>query len=555
MSTPIHRRRSKGMRPVAEALETRQLLTKVIRGVDIDGDTWVLKLIGPGDFRVTTQNDVPLNQPSLIEDITIAGGRTVETRLEGRVKRGEQGNGKVFFQNIFALNNPPVPDVNGIIRIDTNGRGLAAIDIPRFWMADTSGGTFTPSTGQPQSTIDVVGGVTSLRFGGVDTTAFAPPTTRGATYAINLGLPQYAGTSIIVDEVISRNRPAATTGGQPLLDTVAFNVQGRLNLFQANAVRGDQTEPTGPYRGPNTGGTTVSSGTDPAGTTGQIGFVRIGGEATNLTVDVSGPAGSPDFALISDFYIGGETNKVSVSAPGGMRNVKFGRGMDTVEISTRQIRHLVANRGANGSTVISNGPIGLASFGGDVIESRILSGFYDRSTSANQSIDVGGGGQITATVAGNIINSFFSASAVPLDDDGIVNINDPTGFLQERGIIKGKYEGTIDNSLILPDTPDQAFFAMSRNVARGPVVPPNAPEAPFDSPARLHRGQIALTKRPGLLGKFAVPSIGEPFVSTGRSNVTRLRSQGQGKVLAPHVTPRTTPAVPKGPAGRIAERI
>lgn len=541
MSTPSQRRRSAALRPVPETLEGRVVLSKTIHGVDIDGDRWTLKLLGPGDFRVTTQNDTPLNQPSLIKDITLAGGTTVESRLEGSVKKGPNGDGKVFFQNLISLNNPQVPDINGVIRIDGNGRGLNAIDMPRFWLGDTSNGTFTPATGSPQAQINVATGVTALRFGGVDTTAFTAPTTRGAAYEINLGLPQVAGTSIIVDQIISQNRPATTTGGSPNLDTVAINVQGRLNLFQANAVRGDATEATGPYAGPNTGGTTISDTPDAAGTTGQIGFVRIGGEATNLTVAVTGPTGTPDNARISDFYIGGETNKVVVTVPGGMRNVKFGRGMDSVAITTRNISHLVANRGAVGSQVVSNGPITLANFGGSVVNSRILSGYFD-STTTGQTFDVGGGGQMTVTVGGDIKDSVFASSAVPLDADGIISFDAATSILYEKGFLKAKHEGAIDNSNLFDFAPNKAFFAKSLQVSQGPTQPPNVVEPPYATPSKLHRGQIGLTKRGGLLGTYSVSNLSTPLIRKKEVKVPRA-----AKVSAQHVVTAST-AVPQGPA-------
>src|SRR5262249_12471754 len=48
---------ARGYQPVADALETRQLLSGVVGGTDIDGDTWVLHLIGPGAISVVKQND------------------------------------------------------------------------------------------------------------------------------------------------------------------------------------------------------------------------------------------------------------------------------------------------------------------------------------------------------------------------------------------------------------------------------------------------------------------------------------------------------------------
>lgn len=505
MGTPIKPRRTRAIQPVTESLEDRQLLSRVVRGVDPDGDRWKLAMHGPGEFRVTTQNDVPTMSGGLIKTITVVGGRTLQSRLVGTIHKGPSGDGKVFFQNLMSLNNPPVPDVNGIIRTNLSGRGLAAIDIPGFYLGDTSKGTYQPETGQPTGQISVPTGVTSLRFGGVDTRAFAQPATRALTFNVNLGLPQYLGTSIITDTVTSSNR-TSTDGTTALNDTVNFNIQGRLNVFQANNIYGDTTAPTDRYQGDNTGGTTISDGPDVNGTTGQIGNLQITGNATNLTVEVpfvtpSGATISPQYALISNFYIGGETNKVAVTAPGGMKNVAFGKGMDTVSIHTATIYHLVANRGAIGSTVIANGPITLVNIGGDVLNTEVLSGYFPSGTPTNPTIDVGAGGRMTVTVAGDITDSLFAASAIPLNPDGTVSVDGANTILFESGHINAKYEGKIDNSVLLPLAPNQAFFAKDRKIAHGPVVPPNVNEPPV-KPAKMHKGQIALTFRPGWLGQF-----------------------------------------------------
>jgi hypothetical protein len=69
---------SRAFRPDPLMLETRRVLSAVVRGVDVDGDTWVLRLIGPGDLRVENQPDaddnfVPVGEPGLISQITIGG--------------------------------------------------------------------------------------------------------------------------------------------------------------------------------------------------------------------------------------------------------------------------------------------------------------------------------------------------------------------------------------------------------------------------------------------------------------------------------------------------
>ena len=77
--------------------------------------------------------------------------------------------------------------------------------------------------------------------------------------------------------------------------------------------------------------------------TGQIGNVRIGGNATNFTTFVTedpitavAAEGQLD-AKISNFYIGGQTNNVLLVAPSGSRNISFGLGMDNVTINSDTI--------------------------------------------------------------------------------------------------------------------------------------------------------------------------------------------------------------------------
>ena len=107
--------------------------------------------------------------------------------------------------------------------------------------------------------------------------------------------------------------------------------------------------------------------------TGQIGFVRIGGNATNFTTFTNDK--------IADYYVGGETNNVTVLAPNGSRNLKFGRGLDTVSIYSHAIENLYANRGATSARVVSDRMIGNLSIGGDVANSQFLSGYVQNLSS------------------------------------------------------------------------------------------------------------------------------------------------------------------------------
>ena len=124
-------------------------------------------------------------------------------------------------------------------------------------------------------------------------------------------------------------------------------------------------------------------------TTGQIGDIRIGGNATNFTAfaletDTFTPPPSVDPVTgpqVSNFFIGGQTDNVILVAPSGSRNVFFGQGMDNVFINTEFIQNLQANRGAVGSAVTVKRNIGNMVMGGDVINTVIQSG-YDQDLSA-----------------------------------------------------------------------------------------------------------------------------------------------------------------------------
>src|SRR5262249_33896002 len=100
--------------------------------------------------------------------------------------------------------------------------------------------------------------------------------------------------------------------------------------------------------------------------TGAVGFARVGGNATNFSVDMSD--------RISNFYVGGETSNVFLLAPEGSRNISFGKGMDDVTIMSLFIDSLQANRGAVGSNVTTDQHIGRITLGGDVVDTNVEAG-------------------------------------------------------------------------------------------------------------------------------------------------------------------------------------
>src|SRR5208282_3701355 len=111
-------------RPVAESLETRQLLSSLsthpsasVTGTDTQGDVWTLTLYGPGTLNVVDQsgmafpatngsdngnsNVIPVGKEDDINTITVSGTVTSESRLVGKVTFVPKGSdGKVFFQQL-----------------------------------------------------------------------------------------------------------------------------------------------------------------------------------------------------------------------------------------------------------------------------------------------------------------------------------------------------------------------------------------------------------------------------------------------------------------------
>jgi hypothetical protein len=461
------------------------LLTKTIQGIDIDGDAWTLKLFGPGDFAVINQNGadgqpVPIGQPGLIKSITIGGANPGATRLVGAVTPGATGDGRVYFRNLSeTASEPPSLGV---------GVGTLAVDLPGFWLGKTDPADTSTTAG----TIEFEDGIATLRFGGVDTTAFGVNTNgRADKFTIDLGLPTRTGTSIIIDSAVSSFQAGTGTNAAGFQDTIDFTVEGRINLFQANSIEGDPTlnlGTTGRFEGNtfNSVGTTVTSTTGGAttlgGLTGFIGRVRVGGNATNFNVRVISAAG--DDGAITNLSIGGETNKVTIDAATGLRNAQFGVGMDTVAINAERIQNLAANRGAVGSTIVTRRDAGLLTFGGDVQNTQVLAGYTEDASGNRVAQELG---RMTVLIAGDVTDSLFAASVDP-NEDGVFGSADDLNAIS--GGIDAKVEGFIDNSLnpdVDLDSADQAFFARKLHVAQGPIVPPASSAAPYTRTPNLPR--------------------------------------------------------------------
>lgn len=586
--TPL---RTVRLRPRAEGLEARQLLstlpatlplapvtgnpTAEVSGTDPDGAHWTLKLYGPGSLNVVNTNGQAFtrttsNTPSSIDTITVGGAITSETRLVGTVTPAPDGDSNVYFQNLVVTPTGELGkiDTGQINNFRQQQLGIAAIDMPDFYMAHTE--TTKPSAASPLHTsamlagyINIPGGVINLRFGGVDAT-YTPSggtplnqTGQSNEFAINLGLPLVIGTSVIVNSVTTTAQANSTAGSAPYQDMVTFLVNGRLNLFQANSINGTTTSGLVPSQ--FNGSSTTSSNLAPGGTylisgggsfgTGQIGDVRIGGNATNFTTLVeeyaltTTPAEGALDAKISNFFVGGETNNVILMAPSGSRNVQFGLGMDNTIVDSLAIQNLRINRDATNSTVTSERSIQNMNIGGNVEDTNIQAGYqmslFAESVYPSTSPFTSGsgvffgnspptitnpvvspdtelteplaqnGGVINGRIAGNIVNSVISASVDPnpsgtatytafenKNSQTIFPFGAPDNLYLPRGEINLKFEGTADNStnpLVATSAPaNAAFFARTVHIKKGPVVPPNVPYQPYVAPTVYHTGQRAL---------------------------------------------------------------
>ena len=494
------------------------MLAGSISGMNTAGDHWTLTVLGKGKVQVIKQNDSTGNPAALdsateISSILLSGTDPTSTRLVEKVTPAAGSAGKIYFENLSE--QPNHSDRTG------NNLGVLAINIPDFYLANTAAnpeGTSATASTAPKATITIPDGINSLRFGGADTTvSFAT----GAGVALNqngtsdqflirLGIPIANGTDIIVNTVTSSGQAAVASGSSttaPTQDSVIFQVAGRLNLFQANEIDGNTT--VAPAAAGFTGGTIVSSLPDPgSGLIGQIGFIRVGGNATNFSV-LTG-------SQIANMYVGGETNNVSVLAPTSIRDLYFGRGADSTTILTDRIENFQANRGMLNSRIVTVTTIGDMTIGGDVVNSAILAGYQQGLANVVSSVETNigqlgqyfqqavnlptptaqAGGTITTNIAGDVTNSVIAASDNPISQvsSTAAQATNPTativqtfGNIQDAflpgGRITARVEGSIDNSTATPDMPSTAFYSKNVKLTRGPVAPPNVTEPPLPKPA------------------------------------------------------------------------
>jgi len=511
MRKPAPSRRS--LRPLAESLETRQLLSSLsthpsasVTGIDTHGNHWTLTLYGPGTLNVVDQNGTafPGADGNDISTITVSGTVTSESRLVGKlVTEGTGSNsdaGKVFFQQLTIDNTGAYGQLDPALvhpRASTPQNGIAAVDMPDFWLGWTTGNAIAtapkatsnfhsqvivtpPSPGVPEvvssTPFSLAGGINApeginvLRFGGVDTTYTTPvssdnpsggtaltATNQNNEFVINLGPPIVGGTSIIVTQVkTDAGSVIPTNTALNYQDSVTFLVAGRINLFQADEIDTNSPtlvptqfnrNPTQPQTALLPGGTYLVSDVGGGVTTGQIGDIRIGGNATNFTAFalgtdlVSSGADTPTGPQVSNFFIGGQTQNVILVAPSGSRNVFFGQGMDNVFINTEFIQNLQANRGAVGSAVTVKRNIGNMVMGGDVINTVIQSG-YDQNLSAVANTPV------TSSTAGGVFNGEAPPTIINRISNSVFNEASYSPLAHGGGAIHGRIAGNVTNSII-----------------------------------------------------------------------------------------------------------
>jgi hypothetical protein len=545
------------------------------------GDHWTLTLYGPGTLNVVDENGnafspAIVNIPTDINTITVSGTITAKSRLVGKVTFvPTNSDGRVFFQQLTINNTGAYAhfDPNLVLRrISLTQNGIAAVDLPNFWLGHTSTtapsvnsnfhsapSTFGSTPFKLAGGINAPEGIQNLRFGGVDTT-FTPnggtplnQTKQNNEFVINLGPPINGGSSIILNKVITD--AGSTTSGTTTTafqQSVSFVVNGRIDLFQANEIDGNTTSGLVPTQfvqpAPTTllpGGTYVVSDVGGGVTTGQIGDIRIGGNVTNFTAfalqsDVSAspifdPASGPQ---VSNFFIGGETNNVILVAPDGSRNVAFGRGMDNTFINTAFIQNLRANRGAIGSAVTVKRPIGFMTIGGDVVSTFIQSGYdqelsavADRPASAinGQTQPAGGAwnGEFPPTIQNRIENT---------------QLNQPTfaPLAHGGGAIHGRIAGNVTNSIISVSV-DPSPSGIN-NPGQFELKTSNT--FPFGAPNNiiLPRGTINV-KVEGKIDNSGLQSGSSPLVSPDiASNIAFFASH-----VRTHSGPVVPPTVPSAP--------
>ncbi len=339
--------RSRALRPSAESLEGRQLLSATVSGTDTAGDKWTLTLLGKGTLQVVKQTDPATGSPGTLDSateinsITVSGTDPRSTRLIGTVVPAAGSDGRVFFKTLTEIPNHS----RDRWRRPGHARDQHARLLPRLHRLGQGHDRLRPwprSASPTASTRSASAASTPPSSSGPTPPSRRPRTTRTTSSWSSWASPTPIGTSIVVNNVISNTQAGvtasgSTTPGAATQKSVVFEVGGRINLFQANEIDGNTTNAAAADG--FTGGTIVASFADPIDGHHRRDRLRPDRRQRHQLL------GRHRTTPLSNLYIGGETNNVAVLTPNGSRNLYFGKGLDTTTILTHSIENLYANRG------------------------------------------------------------------------------------------------------------------------------------------------------------------------------------------------------------------
>ena len=352
-----------------------------------------------------------------------------------------------------------------------------------------------------------------------------------------------------------------------------FEVAGRIDLFEANEIDGNTTY--APASQSFTGGTILGSFADPlSGITGEIGFVRIGGNATNFSVTTN----NTDLERLTCTSAARPTTS-TISPPAARVTSTSARVRRTSTILTHSIENLYANRDANlNSTIVTTSeppdrrqhglrrrcvqhddPLRLQSRNlataastevADAIPGRPAGPptsprRHHASDGPCRRATAQANGMITAFIAGNVTNSVFAASdSTDLADPRRLDQPESSASPATRSCPLGgssrRVEGAIDNSTATPN------IAQARRSTPKTVSSPTARSSRPTSSKSRSMPTIPTTPIPGIPRVFPANASQDDHVDQGRSATITNRSSGSGAVgLASSIWPTTSNQSPR----------
>ncbi len=315
-----------------------------------------------------------------------------------RHQGADRATDKVFFQDLTELTSRS--EILGA------GNGLLAINMPNFWLGNTTPATSSTTPTTPVDLHPRRRRHVPFRRRGHDAQPDQPARQHRDERQLR-GHPRPAAARRDADHrrQVDQQHPVGPASGSTTPTTIQHGVDlqrlgparpvpGQRDPRRRRATPPASSRRTIPAR-PGSAGRRSSPG--PTGrprsstrlqnlqgaVTGAIGNVRIGGNATNFSTIVNDATGSGN-ARITNFSIGGETDNVLLLAPNGSRNISFGLGMDKVDILTNVINNLQANRGALNSRVHVDRTISKVTIGGDVVNTDVETGLQQDFTESSR---------------------------------------------------------------------------------------------------------------------------------------------------------------------------